>query len=171
MVDMSYTTSGRESRNMYTFVASSEDNGARFRCEAKNEQIVQPMKTEILLKVQCRLFFLSFFTREQPSMKYYNQIVFTFKNDNKNIFFIAVAPESVTITGDDSGKVGDVKDFSCETSNSNPPATIQWVVDGRTVPSTFTTTVSFYFFQTIPKFEFELYVQPFLSFAHLTLHY
>ena len=57
MVDMSYTTSGRESRNMYTFVASSEDNGARFRCEAKNEQIVQPMKTEILLKVQCKLFF------------------------------------------------------------------------------------------------------------------
>ena len=75
-------------------------------------------------------------------MKYYNQIVFTFKNDN-NFFFIAVAPESVTITGDDSGKVGDVKAFSCETSNSNPPATIQWVVDGRTVPSTFTTTVSF----------------------------
>ena len=105
-------------------------------------------------------------------MKYYNQIVFTFKNDNKKyIFFIAVAPESVTITGDDSGKVGDVKDFSCETSNSNPPATIQWVVDGRTVPSTFTTTVSFYFFQTIVKFEFELYVQPFLSFAHLTHHY
>ena len=62
MVDMSYTTSGRESRNMYTFVASSEDNGARFRCEAKNEQIVQPMKTEILLKVQCRLFF-HFFAR------------------------------------------------------------------------------------------------------------
>ena len=61
MVDMSYTTSGRESRNMYTFVASSEDNGARFRCEAKNEQIVQPMKTEILLKVQCRLFFFVFF--------------------------------------------------------------------------------------------------------------
>ena len=60
MVDMSYTTSGRESRNMYTFVASSEDNGARFRCEAKNEQIVQPMKTEILLKVQCRLFFVFF---------------------------------------------------------------------------------------------------------------
>ena len=60
MVDMSYTTSGRESRNMYTFVASSEDNGARFRCEAKNEQIVQPMKTEILLKVQCRLFFFVF---------------------------------------------------------------------------------------------------------------
>ena len=104
MVDMSYTTSGRESRNMYTFVASSEDNGARFRCEAKNEQIVQPMKTEILLKVQCRLFFfLSFFSRigqknekpsimsrwrEQPSM---NQIVFTFKNDNK-IFFSLQLP-------------------------------------------------------------------------------
>ena len=64
MVDMSYTTSGRESRNMYTFVASSEDNGARFRCEAKNEQIVQPMKTEILLKVQCRLFFFVFFFLE-----------------------------------------------------------------------------------------------------------
>ena len=53
MVDMSYTTSGRESRNMYTFVAQSEDNGARFSCEAKNEMSTETMKAEILLAVQC----------------------------------------------------------------------------------------------------------------------
>ena len=53
-IDFSYTTSGRESRNMYTFVATSEDNNARYRCEATNQISIEPMKAEIVLSVQCK---------------------------------------------------------------------------------------------------------------------
>ena len=53
----------------------------------------------------------------------------------------AVAPDEVKITGPEEAKAGDSLDFKCETSNSNPPATIQWVVDGRTVHATFDHTV------------------------------
>ena len=60
MVDMSYTTSGRESRNMYTFVAAPEDNGAKFSCEAKNEMSTETMKAQILLAVQCKYGFWKF---------------------------------------------------------------------------------------------------------------
>jgi len=55
-IDFSYTTSGRESRNMYTFVATSEDNNARYRCEAMNQMSIEPMKAEIVLSVQCKQF-------------------------------------------------------------------------------------------------------------------
>ena len=55
MVDMSYTTSGRESRNMFTFVAASEDNNAKYSCEARNEMSVETMTAQIVLAVQCKL--------------------------------------------------------------------------------------------------------------------
>lgn len=54
MVDMSYTTSGRESRNLYTFVAASEDNNAKFSCEASNEMSSDAMNAQITLSVQCK---------------------------------------------------------------------------------------------------------------------
>ena len=54
MVDMSYTTSGRESRNMYTFVAASEDNKAKYTCEARNELSAEAMTAQIVLAVQCK---------------------------------------------------------------------------------------------------------------------
>lgn len=104
-IDYSYTTSGRESRNMYTFVASSEDNNAKYRCEAKNQMSVEAMTAEIVVAVQ-------------------------------------FAPDKVTIDGPSEAKVGDILEFKCETSNSNPPATVQWVVDGRTVAENFTHTAT-----------------------------
>ena len=52
-LDRSYTTSGRESRNTFSFLASSADNGARLRCEAENRLSTQPLSAEIVLSVQC----------------------------------------------------------------------------------------------------------------------
>lgn len=51
--DTSYTTSGRESRNTYTFMAAADDNDAVYRCEARNELRPEPVKAEIVLSVQC----------------------------------------------------------------------------------------------------------------------
>ena len=104
---MSFTTSGRTSRNAYTFVATADDNNARFRCEAKNEMNRDgvPMTSEVVIAVQ-------------------------------------FAPEAVVVSGPATAKVGDNLAFDCETSKSNPPASIQWVVDGRTVPHNFSQTVS-----------------------------
>ena len=53
-VDMSFTTSGRQSRNAYTFVATADDNNAKFRCEAKNEMNRGgvPMTAEVTIPVQ-----------------------------------------------------------------------------------------------------------------------
>ena len=56
--------------------------------------------------------------------------------------FFSVAPDEVKIEGPTEAKSGDSLDFKCETSNSNPASTIQWVVDGRSVHATFTHTVS-----------------------------
>ena len=53
-VDYSYTTSGRASSNTYSFVASTEDNNARYRCESKNELSPTPLSAEIILSVQCK---------------------------------------------------------------------------------------------------------------------
>jgi hypothetical protein len=44
--------------------------------------------------------------------------------------FVAVAPDKVTITGPTQAKVGETLKFECVTGNSNPPASIQWLVDG-----------------------------------------
>ena len=52
-VDSSYTTSGRDSSNTYSFLASTEDNNAKFRCESKNELSTEPLTAEIVLSVQC----------------------------------------------------------------------------------------------------------------------
>ena len=53
-VDSSWTTSGRASSNTYSFLASTEDNNARYRCESKNELSPSPLRAEIILSVQCK---------------------------------------------------------------------------------------------------------------------
>jgi hypothetical protein len=61
----------------------------------------------------------------------------------KNCFWLStVAPDKVTIKGPSEAKVGDSLRFECSTSNSNPPASVQWVVDGRAVNENFTHSVS-----------------------------
>ena len=57
-------------------------------------------------------------------------------------FLSTVAPDKVTIKGPTEAKVGDSLRFECATSNSNPPASVQWVVDGRAVHENFTHSVS-----------------------------
>ncbi|XP_059087472.1 nephrin-like isoform X2 [Tigriopus californicus] len=100
-IDFSYTTAGRESRNTYNFIAATDDNNAKYRCEAKNFMSTEPMVTEISLAVQ-------------------------------------FAPDKVTITGPTEAKAGDELNFECETGNSNPPASIQWLVDGVRAHENFT---------------------------------
>ncbi len=58
-VDSSYTTSGRESRNTYSFLAATEDNNARYRCESENELSTAPQSAEIVLSVQCKYYLTS----------------------------------------------------------------------------------------------------------------
>ena len=47
----------------------------------------------------------------------------------------------MTIEGPDTAKVNETLNFKCETANSNPPATVQWVVDGRSMHATFSHSV------------------------------
>ena len=56
--------------------------------------------------------------------------------------FFSVAPDKVTIEGPKEAKVNDSLHFKCETANSNPPASVQWVVDGRSAHTTSTHSVS-----------------------------
>ena len=51
---------------------------------------------------------------------------------------LTVAPDKVTINGPSEAKVGDSLSFECVTGNSNPPASIQWLVDGVEVSGNFT---------------------------------
>ena len=50
---MTENTCSRESRNMYNFIAATDDNNARYRCEASNSMSPQPMKAEIVVSVLC----------------------------------------------------------------------------------------------------------------------
>ena len=63
------------------------------------------------------------------------------KNSEISSSFFAVAPDKVTIKGPSDAKVGDSLRFECTTSNSNPPASVTWVVDGRSVNENFTHSV------------------------------
>ncbi|CAB3371803.1 Hypothetical predicted protein [Cloeon dipterum] len=46
------------------------------------------------------------------------------------------APAQVTTSGPTEGKVGDTLQITCTTANSNPPAEIKWVVNGKKRPNT-----------------------------------
>ena len=52
-----------------------------------------------------------------------------------SFFSITVAPASVELKGPREARAEDELTYECTTSNSNPPATIQWVVDNVTLPS------------------------------------
>ena len=56
----------------------------------------------------------------------------------KNIFEFSVAPDKVTIKGAKTARINDTVTLTCETSNSNPASSIQWVVGGRIQPALFT---------------------------------
>lgn len=53
-IDFSYTTSGRESLNAYNLVASTEDNGAVYTCQAKNHLSPRPMTASVRMTVLCK---------------------------------------------------------------------------------------------------------------------
>ena len=57
-MDSSYTTSGRDSSNTYSFLAATEDNNAKFRCESSNELSTEPSTAEIVLSVQCKTYLI-----------------------------------------------------------------------------------------------------------------
>ena len=56
------------------------------------------------------------------------------------IFYFSVAPNNVRLIGPSEARAGDSLNFECITENSNPPATIQWFVDNRTVSTETQTT-------------------------------
>jgi len=49
------------------------------------------------------------------------------------VMSVQFAPDSVTIHGPATARVGETVTLECTTSNSNPASSLQWVVDGRTV--------------------------------------
>ena len=59
-IDSSYTTVLNGSKNTYEFVASEEDNNAVYSCQAKNDLIVEPLKSEITTIVQCKWLMLRY---------------------------------------------------------------------------------------------------------------
>ena len=61
-------------------------------------------------------------------------------NLNDICISFSVAPANVRLIGPSEARVGDSLNFECITENSNPPATIQWFVDNRTLPSDIQTT-------------------------------
>ena len=56
----------------------------------------------------------------------------SFYNNLSCFFFLPVAPASVELKGSHEARAGEKLTYECTTSNSNPPATIQWVVDNVT---------------------------------------
>ena len=48
---------------MYNFIAATDDNNARYRCEASNSMSPQPMKAEIVVSVLCECQ-----TKREPSL-------------------------------------------------------------------------------------------------------
>ena len=131
---------------MYTFVAASEDNKAKYTCEARNELSAEAMTAQIVLAVQCKYLWWIEITFEMDGpVTFFAQAMLTVNRAaiyRWNEISFPVAPDEVTIEGPTEAKVNDSLDFECKTSNSNPAATVQWVVDGRTVHATFATSVS-----------------------------
>ncbi len=53
-VDHSYTTMGSKSKNVLRFVAAADDNNAKYRCEAANVMLTEPLAAEIVMAVFCK---------------------------------------------------------------------------------------------------------------------
>jgi hypothetical protein len=56
-IDHSYTTMGSKSKNVLRFVAAPDDNNAKYRCEASNVMVTEPLLAEIVMSVFCKLPF------------------------------------------------------------------------------------------------------------------
>ena len=53
-IDHSYTTMGSKSKNVLRFIAGSDDNNAKYRCEASNIMVSSPLAAEMVMSVQCK---------------------------------------------------------------------------------------------------------------------
>lgn len=105
-------TTGRLSKNEFTFTAEASDNKARFRCEASNIMSQTPLKAEVDLTVLCK--YRTHLTRPPLTPS-------------------SVAPAQVTITGPSEARVGDSVPLTCTTAASNPRAEIWWMVGDKTL--------------------------------------
>ena len=76
-------------------------------------------------------------------MIFINGEIFNGVGKMANVFFLlfAVAPASVELQGPREARAGEKLSYECVTSNSNPPATIQWIVDNVTLSSVHSRTV------------------------------
>jgi hypothetical protein len=52
--------------------------------------------------------------------------------------YFLVAPDTVTIKGPEMARINETVTLECETSNSNPASSIQWVIGGRILPAIYT---------------------------------
>lgn len=72
-------TTGRLSKNEYTFTAEASDNKARFRCEASNIMSQTPLKAEVDLTVLCKYTRFAGLAKDQTAgqlIKFMNSIPF-----------------------------------------------------------------------------------------------
>lgn len=54
MVHSVYTTEGRISKNVHSFIAKASDDKARFECKVTNVMSVTPMTAHVDLSVLCK---------------------------------------------------------------------------------------------------------------------
>ena len=47
---------GSKSKNVLRFVAAADDNNAKYRCEAANVMVAEPLVAEIVMSVFCKFF-------------------------------------------------------------------------------------------------------------------
>lgn len=103
-----------------SIVASKTDNGAVYKCEAKNPTIRAPLVDTVRLNVYCEC---SHFIFKQIGKKF-------LKDGNKFTFLmllLTVPPESVKIDVLPSVlQVGTIARISCNSTSSNPGAEITW---------------------------------------------
>ena len=78
-IDHSYTTMGSKSKNVLRFVAGPDDNKAKYRCEASNSMLASPLVAEVVMSVQCKLFFFTYLafivSQSYMSFKYQYSVI------------------------------------------------------------------------------------------------
>jgi len=67
-LDTSYKSTELEAFNEYSFVASTKDNLARYRCEASNPISVAPKIADVVLTVHCKFFFVLSYLLEYDNL-------------------------------------------------------------------------------------------------------
>lgn len=130
-------TTGRLSKNEYTFTAEASDNKARFRCEASNIMSQTPLKAEVDLTVLCK------YTRFAGLAKRSNSRAINQVYELHSIPFhpFSVAPAQVVVSGPSEARVGDPVPLTCTTAASNPRAEIWWMVGDKTLKNVTSRTI------------------------------